>query len=299
MKRRVAALFLCAFISACGSPIQELYRGAGISVALDEERKGNVARAETELKIALARAQRERLGDDKVADSLFALGAFYRRQKRPSDAIHYLSQALPLVETVSGPASERAGIVLAELSAAYAMEGDLFEGRPFVKRLEPLAGLYKDDEAKFVAKVLDVYKIDTEKYRRDIARLKAQADAGDAKAQFELASVYFDGPDAQALLPEIISLYERSASQNLADAQYYLGVLYDKGRGVAVDDRKARDWFRRAAENNQSIAQYNYAVFLLQGRGGPQNEPEAWEWVKKSSAQGYPSAQRLLLEYKK
>jgi TPR repeat protein len=292
----VTALVLSAGCSH--HAIQEAYWGAGTSVALDEERKGNIQEAETELKVALARANRE-LDDEKLATSLHNLGAFYRRQNRLSDAIHYLNEALKLEEKVSGVSSERTGRTLAELAAAYAMEGNLFEGRIYADRLKPLAKNYSGNEALFVEKVFEAYAIDTEKYEGDVARLKSRADAGSPEAQYELAAVYFDGPHAKDLLPEIIGLYENAADKGYADAQYYLGVMYDKGRGVTNDDMKAREWYRIAAENNHAVGQFNYAVFLMQGRGGPKNEDEAWAWIRKSSAQGYPSAQRALTQYKK
>jgi len=301
MKRTVLVTgLLWAFVnlSACSrQSVQEVYWGAGTSVALSEEKKGNIKEAETELRVALGRATRE-LDDGKIASSLHNLGAFYRRQERLSDAIHYLGEALKLEEKVSGRTSERTGRTLAELSSAYAMEGNLFEGRPFAKRLEPLAGLYKANEALFVGKVLEVYKIDRAKYRQDVARLKPLADSGDPKAQCQLAAVYLDGPDAQELFPQILVLYETAANQGYSDAQYYLGVIYDKGRGVTADDQKAREWYRIAANNNHRIGQFNYAVFLMQGRGGAKNETEAWDWIKKSSAQGYASARRLLQQHK-
>jgi hypothetical protein len=300
MKRTIAfisAIIVPILIAACShQAIQETYWGAGTSVALDEEKKGNIKAAETELKIALVRANRE-LGDDKRASSLHNLGAFYRRHNRLSDAIHYLIEALKVEEKVSGSSSQRVGRTLAELAAAYAMEGNFFEGRPYVDRLMLLAKYYSGNEEFFVKKVLEAYAIDIEKYNNNEAALKPIADAGDPKAQYQLAALYFDGPYAKQLLPNVISLYEKSAKQGYAEAQYYLGVMYDKGRGVKNDDVKAREWYRTAALKNHSIAQFNYAVFLMQGRGGPKNENEAWEWVKKSSSQGYSSAQRALRQY--
>ncbi|MEH0019224.1 MAG: tetratricopeptide/SEL1-like repeat protein [Desulfobacter sp.] len=300
MKRIIALIpiFTALFLSAGCShqAIQESYWGAGTSVALDEERKGNIQKAETELKVALGRADRE-LDDEKRASSLHNLGAFYRRHNRISDAIHYLNKALKLEEKTSGSSSERVGRTLAELAAAHAIEGNFFEGRVYADRLKPLAKYYSENEALFVEKVLEAYAIDIKKYEGDVARLKPKADAGNPEAQYELAAVYFDGPHAKDVLPKIISLYENAANQKYTDAQYYLGVMYDKGRGVTNNDKKAREWYRIAAENNHSIAQFNYAVFLMQGRGGPKNEEEAWVWIRKSSAQGYPSAQRALSRY--
>jgi hypothetical protein len=300
--KQVISLFLLLvvlllFTDCTNRAIQEAYWGAGTSVALDEEKKGNIQGAETELKVALSRANKE-LDDEKRAASLHNIGAFYRRQERLSDAIYYLNEALKLEEKVSGPASERTGRTLAELAVVYLIEGNLFDGRVFADRLKPLSTYYSGNEALFVEKIFEAYKIDFNKYNSDVARLKPEADAGVPKAQYELATVYFDGPDAKKLLPEIVSLFEKSADQGFVESKYYLGVMYDKGRGVSKDDIKAREWYRIAAERGHAIGQYNYAVFLIQGRGGTKNENEAWMWFKKSSEQGNTSAQRALSRYK-
>ncbi len=46
------------------------------------------------------------------------------------------------------------------------------------------------------------------------------------------------------------------AEQGNAKAQYNLGVMYDKGRGVPQDYAKAVGWWRKAAEQGDAKAQY-------------------------------------------
>jgi TPR repeat protein len=43
------------------------------------------------------------------------------------------------------------------------------------------------------------------------------------------------------------------AEQGDAEAQYYLGLMYDRGQGVPQDHAEAVKWLRRAAE--QRVAQ--------------------------------------------
>lgn len=285
---------LTLLLSACSHrSIQEVYWGAGTSVALDAERKGNLREAEEEFRVALSRAERE-LDEEKIASSLHNLGAFYRRQNRLADSIHYLKKALKTEENVSGPTSERTGRTLAELAAAYLMEGNFINGHPIAKRLESTQSYYTGKEAVFVEMILEGYKFDEEQYNKEVSRLKPLAEAGDPESQYELAGIYSYNPKAEELLPTILNLYNTSAQKGFSDSQYYLGVMYDKGRGVENNDMKAREWYRIAAENNHKIAQFNYAVFLIQGRGGAKNKDEAYEWIRKSAAQGYPSAQRAL-----
>lgn len=284
---------MLVFTACSHQSIQGVYRDSGTSVALEEEQRGNLQKAETEFKIAVGRAKMH-LGDTEIADSQFQLGAFYRRQNRPADAIFHLQKALSMEESLSGPQSEKCGRILAELAAAFLQEENYFEGRPLATRLEPLAIYYTGNAAIFVEKVLAAYAIDPQKYAQEVAHYKTLADSGDPQAQYDLANVFFDGPEAKQRIPEILHLYQQAAGQGHVGAQYYLGVMYDKGRGVDNDDAIARDWYRTAAENGHPAGQWNYAVFMMQGRGGTKDKREAMVWVKKSAAQGYPSAQRAL-----
>ncbi len=50
------------------------------------------------------------------------------------------------------------------------------------------------------------------------------------------------------------------AEQGFAKAQYNLGVMYDKGRGVPRDYAEAARWYRKAAEQGDADAQFNLAI---------------------------------------
>jgi TPR repeat protein len=53
------------------------------------------------------------------------------------------------------------------------------------------------------------------------------------------------------------------------NAQYNLGVLYDKGRGVSQDYAEAARWYRLAADQEHAWAQYNLGVLYREGHGVP------------------------------
>jgi len=54
---------------------------------------------------------------------------------------------------------------------------------------------------------------------------------------------------------EAKSGYEKAATQEHAEAQYYLGLLYDIGEGVPQDFIKAVSWYRKAAKQGLVQAQ--------------------------------------------
>lgn len=78
----------------------------------------------------------------------------------------------------------------------------------------------------------------------------------------------------------------RAASeQNVATAQYALGLLYDKGDGVPQNPEEAARWFRRAAEQGHALSQNYLGFFCKIGRGVPQNDKEAAQWFRKAARQ--------------
>ena len=81
------------------------------------------------------------------------------------------------------------------------------------------------------------------------------------------------------------------AEQGDAQAQYNLGVMYDKGRGVPQDYKEAVKWYRLAAEQGVREAQYNLGNKYSKGQGVPQDYKEAVKWYRLSAEQGIAKAQ--------
>ena len=76
------------------------------------------------------------------------------------------------------------------------------------------------------------------------------AQAGDDRAQFNLAQMYRLGKGIPVDLALARRWYEAAASQNHSTAQYLLGVMYENGHGVPKDLNRARSWYQRAANLN-------------------------------------------------
>lgn len=71
-----------------------------------------------------------------------------------------------------------------------------------------------------------------------------------------------------------------------ADSQYGMGLIYDHGRGVSQDFRKAFEWYAKAAEQGHSESQYNIGVYHENGHGVSKDVKKAIVWYKKSADQG-------------
>ena len=53
-----------------------------------------------------------------------------------------------------------------------------------------------------------------------------------------------------------LTKFQSAAKRGNSDAQYNLGLMYDKGEGVAKDYKEAVRWYTLAAKQGIAIAQY-------------------------------------------
>ena len=81
------------------------------------------------------------------------------------------------------------------------------------------------------------------------------------------------------------------AEQGNADAQYNLGFMYDKGRGVVQDYKIAVKWYKLSAEQGDADAQTNLGYMYEKGLSVPQDYKIAVKWYVRSSKQGNADAQ--------
>jgi len=61
------------------------------------------------------------------------------------------------------------------------------------------------------------------------------------------------------------------AGQGDAQAQFFLGTMYDDGKGVVQDYQQAVKWFTKAAEQGDAQAQSKLAIAYLLGQGVAQD----------------------------
>lgn len=73
------------------------------------------------------------------------------------------------------------------------------------------------------------------------------------------------------------------AKEGDAEAQTYVGEIYEKGLGVQPDYALAAEWYRKAAEQNYARAQINLGFLYEKGLGVSQDLPEAMNWYRRAS----------------
>lgn len=83
----------------------------------------------------------------------------------------------------------------------------------------------------------------------------------------------------------------RAADGELAWAQYNLGLLYQKGEGVARSEAEAAHWYRLAASQGFADAQQRLADLYYLGQGIPRSYTQAALWYRRAAEQGSARAQ--------
>ncbi|MFI0844232.1 peptidoglycan-binding protein [Mesorhizobium sp. IMUNJ 23232] len=121
--------------------------------------------------------------------------------------------------------------------------------------------------------------------------LREAAEAGDAKALFEIASRYADGRGVKADMKQAATWYEKSAELGFAPAQYRIGNLYEKALGVERDVGKAKTWYQLAAEQGNASAMHNLAVLYAMGADGTTDNESAARWFASAADLGVKDSQ--------
>lgn len=109
---------------------------------------------------------------------------------------------------------------------------------------------------------------------------------GDARAQFELGFMYERGKGVPQDYKESLSWFRKSAAQGNASAQFHLGQRYDVGNGVPQDYAEAASWYRKSAEQGGTLAQVHLGFLYELGQGVPADMVQAYKWYSLAASSG-------------
>ncbi|CAH0596307.1 unnamed protein product [Chrysodeixis includens] len=88
-----------------------------------------------------------------------------------------------------------------------------------------------------------------------------------------------------------LNLLRSAANRNHAPAMYNLGLCYELGLGVTVNEKTALDLYKSAAALNHPEALYNLGIYYGQGRGGLKTDREtATRLLRLAAVQGQQNA---------
>jgi len=95
----------------------------------------------------------------------------------------------------------------------------------------------------------DLY--DREKYKEALAKLQPAADKGHKKAQYRLGRMYQKGRGVPKDHAKAVSYYEKAAAQGHTKSIYRLGMCYFEAKGVPEDKAKAKQLILKAVNDKE------------------------------------------------
>lgn len=120
------------------------------------------------------------------------------------------------------------------------------------------------------------------------------AEKDDADAQYNLGILYQKGLGVEKNPKTAFIWYKRASANGHTDAMYNLGIMYNKGRVVYRSPKDATRWWEKSAKLGNAEAQFNIGVEYFYGRNIGKDIPKALMYWKKSARQGNQSARAAL-----
>jgi len=119
-----------------------------------------------------------------------------------------------------------------------------------------------------------------------VARLRAEAESGDAPSQDALVELYTGETGASPNWNEAFRFARLAAERGSARAQHELGSMYELGRGTKADPSEALAWYRKAEAQGLAVSANSIGVFYLQGVVVAANSDEAARYFRKAADAG-------------
>lgn len=126
----------------------------------------------------------------------------------------------------------------------------------------------------------------------DLGTSAAAAGPEEASAQVRLGHTEYK----RLNVTEAARWFRKAAEQGNAEGQFYLGVMYARGRGVPHDFSQAAHWFQKAADQGHAGAQCNLGIAYAEGAGVKRDDKQAVQWLQKAAKHGEAMAQARLGE---
>jgi len=127
-------------------------------------------------------------------------------------------------------------------------------------------------------------------YATALQEWRTLSEQGGAVAQYNLGLMYHKGRGVLQDYNEAVKWYRKSAIQGYAGGQLNLGFMYDNGRGVLQDYNEAVKWYRKSAEQGHADAQNKLALMYAEGTGIIQDIVYAHMWFNIAVSQGSTTA---------
>lgn len=151
--------------------------------------------------------------------------------------------------------------------------------------------------AQRVAAFLYLQKSDVASWQTGIDYAKRAAIGGDAEAFFLLGQANFNGHATLTQMPDYglaRHWFELAAEHGSNKAQYFLGLIYKSGYGIAADPQRASHWFQLAADHGNADAMFMLGNAYAHGEGVKPDAKRARKLYQAAASLEHPLASQTL-----
>jgi TPR repeat protein len=125
-------------------------------------------------------------------------------------------------------------------------------------------------------------------YATALKLIRPLAEQGNTGAQYNLATMYYNGDGTRRDYAEAMNWFRRAAQKGDIDAERYLGFMNAEGQGVSRNDAEAFRWYALAADQGDADAANNLGVLYTDGKGTMKDLVQAHKWFS-IAAMRYPA----------
>lgn len=138
----------------------------------------------------------------------------------------------------------------------------------------------------------------TPDYRAAFEEALPRAQAGNHRAQVQIARYYLSGQGVAADAAEAVRWFRAAAEGGRVEGMKWLADLYFSGTGIERDDVAGLSWLQRAAQASDTDARFLLGKLYWQGQRTARDPVAAWAWLRlaadKTPQPGSREAARLL-----
>jgi len=116
-----------------------------------------------------------------------------------------------------------------------------------------------------------------------------RAESGDSKAQYDIGMMYLKGRGVEQDAPRARQWLEKAAAQSHEKAVTRLAILLLKGEGGASDYNRAHELLDSISDSS-ALAQYYLGELYASGKGVSTDYETAVEWYRKAAENGFSMA---------
>ncbi|MDB9975930.1 sel1 repeat family protein [Candidatus Thioglobus sp.] len=130
-------------------------------------------------------------------------------------------------------------------------------------------------------------------YETAIKHFDLLAKGGSANAQFYIGKMYEEGISFKKNDYWAHHWINKAAQLGLPDAQYTLGYFYRNGVGVVKDSTQTVKWFNKAGTKGHPKAQFNLGAMYINGDTVSKSLKEAKYWINLAIKSNHPRAEAI------